>query len=89
MNATQFSEKEVLDFNRDGYILVKSLFDQEETGLLKKSAAEDRELDKHSVGRNDGEGGTVRLSLWNHPGDDIDGMVAGCHRVVDRGETLL
>ncbi|MBR9999554.1 MAG: phytanoyl-CoA dioxygenase family protein, partial [Cyclobacteriaceae bacterium] len=29
------------------------------------------------------------LSLWNHPGDNIYGMFARCHRVVDRVETLL
>jgi hypothetical protein len=36
----------------------------------------DRELDKHSFSRADGEGGKVRLSLWNHPGDNIYGMFA-------------
>lgn len=89
MGTFQLSEKDKGDFNSDGYILVKSLFDKEEIGLLKKSAAEDRELDKHSFGRNDGEGGTVRLSLWNHPGDTIYGMFARCHRVVDNVEKLL
>lgn len=89
MGTFQLSEKDKGDFNSDGYILVKSLFDKEEIGLLKKSAVEDRELDKHSFGRNDGEGGTVRLSLWNHPGDTIYGMFARCHRVVDNVEKLL
>jgi ectoine hydroxylase len=89
MRTHQFSEKDTSEFENNGYILVKSLFDEEETALLKKSAVEDRELDKHSFGRNDGEGGTVRLSLWNHPGDNIYGMFARCHRVVDNVEKLL
>jgi len=83
------SEKQIQDFNRDGYVMVRSLFEREEIGLLKKSAVEDRELDKHSFGRKDGEGGTVRLTLWNHPGDNIYGMFARCHRVVDSVEALL
>jgi len=83
------SEKQILDFHRDGYIMARSLFDEEEIGLLKKSAVEDRELDKHAFGRKDGEGGTVRLTLWNHPGDTIYGMFARCQRVVNKVETLL
>lgn len=86
---SHLSEKQIQDFNRDGYVMARSLFDMEEIGLLKKSAVEDRELDKHSFGRKDGEGGTVRLTLWNHPGDNIYGMFARCHRVVDSVEALL
>ena len=89
MDMSHLSEKQQLDFNRDGYVMIRSLFDEEEIGLLKKSAVEDRELDKHAFGRKDGEGGTVRLTLWNHPGDNIYGMFARCHRVVDSVETLL
>ena len=89
MNTYQLSERDTIDFQRDGYVMARSLFDQDEIGLLKKSAVEDRELDKHSFGRKDGEGGTVRLSLWNHPGDTIYGMFARCHRVVDNVEKLL
>ena len=41
------------------------------------------------LGRADGEGGTVRLSLWNHPGDTIYGMVARCESLVNSCEKLL
>ena len=48
-----------------------------------------RQLDQHSFGRADGEGGTVRLSLWNHPGDGIYGMFARCESMVNSAERLL
>ena len=83
------SQNKLNDFRKDGFILIKSLFDKEEIDLLKKTAVEDRELDKHSFGRADGEGGTVRLSLWNHPGNNIYGMIARSHRIVDKVERLL
>ena len=83
------SQNQLNEFHKNGFILIKSLFDKEEIDLLKKTAVEDRELDKHSFGRADGEGGTVRLSLWNHPGDNIYGMIARSHRVVDTVEKLL
>ncbi|HEX4807361.1 MAG TPA: phytanoyl-CoA dioxygenase family protein [Bryobacteraceae bacterium] len=73
----------------DGYIVAKGMFDSEEIGLLKRAAKEDRALDQHAFGRADGEGGTVRLSLWNHPGDTIYGMFARCHTVADSAEGIL
>lgn len=86
---TLITKDQVGDFHQDGFILLKSIFDEEEIGLLKKTATADRELDKHSFGRADGEGGTIRLSLWNHPGNNIYGMFARCKRIVDNVEQLL
>jgi len=65
------------------------MFDPEEIGLLRRAAKEDKALDDHSFGRKDGEGGQVRLSLWNHPGDSIYGMFARCETVVNSAEALL
>ena len=80
--AKGLNKTEVLDYHRDGYVVVKGLLDPEEVALLSRAAREDRVLDQHSFGRADGEGGTVRLSLWNHPGDTIYGMFAALR--VDR-----
>src|SRR5207244_10214169 len=68
---------------------VKGIFEAEEIGRLRHAAKEDRELDQHSFGRGDGEGGTVRLSLWNHPGDTLYGMFARCESVVKSAEQIL
>lgn len=83
------SESQLSAYHTDGYVLAKRLFDAEEIGLLSRSAKEDNELDKRSFGRADGEGGVVRLSLWNHPGDGIYGMFARCERMVRSCEQLL
>jgi hypothetical protein len=83
------SESQVAAYHTDGYVLAKRLFDAEEIGLLARSAKEDNDLDKRSFGRADGEGGVVRLSLWNHPGDGIYGMFARCERMVKSCEQLL
>jgi hypothetical protein len=83
------TDAEVRQYHEDGYVLAKGLFDAEEIGLLYRAAKEDNELDKRSFGRADGEGGVVRLSLWNHPGDGVYGMFARCERVVRSAEKLL
>ena len=82
-------DREVRSYNEDGYVLVKNMLDADEIGLLGRAAREDRVLDQHSYGRADGEGGTVRLSLWNHPTDTIYGAVARSESIVNTAEKLL
>src|SRR6201996_2978481 len=77
------------EYERDGFVLARGMFDNEEIGLLRRAAKEDRELDQHSFGKGDGEGGTVRLSLWNQPGDTIYGMFARCETIVNSAEKIL
>jgi phytanoyl-CoA dioxygenase PhyH len=83
------SDDAVGQYHSDGYYLAKGFFDTQEIDLLRRSAKEDNELDKRSFGRADGEGGVVRLSLWNHPGDGIYGMFARCERMVRSCEKIL
>src|SRR5882672_4101595 len=82
-------DADVAAFNADGFVLVRGMLDDEETALLGRAAREDRVLDEHSFGRADGEGGTVRLSLWNHPTETIYGMIARCESIVGSMEQLL
>ena len=89
MTGFTLSNQNISAYHEFGYLLVKELFTKAEIELLSRSAREDHELDKHSFGRADGNGGTVRLSLWNHPGNGIYGMFARCERVVRSMEKLL
>ena len=81
--------EELAPYPRDGFVLARALFDAREIALLRRAAKEDNALDEHAFGRADGEGGVVRLSLWNHPGDGIYGMFARCERMVRSCEQLL
>lgn len=83
------SEREVSLFNGDGFVVVRAMLDAEETDLLGRAARQDQILDQHAFGRADGEGGTVRLALWNHPTDTIYGMIARCESIVGSMEKLL
>lgn len=89
MTQSVLTPEQLKAYHRDGYIIVRGLFDSEEMSLLHRAAQEDREMDKRSVGRDDGEGGSVRLTLWNHPGDSIYGMFARCRRTVEACEQIL
>lgn len=83
------SESQLQQYQDAGYLLQRKLFDAEEIGLLRQAAKQDRRLDQHAFGRDDGEGGSIRLSLWNHPGHGIYGAFARCHRIVDTASALL
>jgi ectoine hydroxylase len=89
MATAAFENNRLDEYQRNGFVLVKGMFDAEQIGLLRRAAKQDRELDQHSFGRGDGEGGIVRLSLWNHPGDTIYGMFARCESIVNSAEKLL
>jgi ectoine hydroxylase len=82
-------ESELRQYREDGFVLIPGMLDAEQIDLLARAAREDRALDQHSYGRADGQGGTVRLSLWNHPTDTIYGMVARSISMVTSAEKLL
>ena len=83
------TQEQIQAYHDDGYLIVRSLFDAEEIELLRRTAIADRQMNQKSFGRADGEGGTVRLTLWNQPGNGIYGMYARCNRVVNAMEQLL
>src|SRR3990172_4482110 len=89
MTAFTLSQTQIEGFQRDGYVAIAGLFDKEEMDLLLATAKGDRELEKNSYGRKDAAGGVSKLALWNHPGDDLYGLIARSHRVVDSMGRLL
>ena len=86
---TQFQDQDIKNYNEDGHFFERELFSAEEINLLAETARNDHAMDKASSSMDDGEGNDVRLSLWNHPGNGIYGMIARCERIVNRVEQLL
>lgn len=89
MNSNRLTDDQLNAYAEDGYLLVRGMLDGKEVETLGRCAREDRVLDQHSFGRADGEGGTVRLSLWNHPTDTIYGMIARSESLVGCAEQIL
>jgi ectoine hydroxylase len=83
------NEGEIKRYHEDGFVLVRGMFDRQEIEMLHASAKDDKALDDHAFDRADDQGGVVRLSLWNHPGNGIYGMFARCRSLVDSAEALL
>ena len=85
----KFTGQQIAEYHKNGYVILKGLLTEPEVNALRERAKSDREMDKHAFQRDDGTGAKVRLSLWNHPGNGIYGMIARSHKVVDSVEQLL
>jgi ectoine hydroxylase-related dioxygenase (phytanoyl-CoA dioxygenase family) len=83
------SSAQVAQFHRDGFLIVRALFDREEADILRQAAQADTAFRKYAHDLKDGEGGVAKLVLWNRAGDDVFGAVARCRRIVDTMEQLL
>lgn len=89
MSDQILSIEQIAAFHRDGYILVRSLFDNEEANILRETAKADAAFKKNAYDLKDGEGGATKLVLWNKVGEDVYGTVARSPRIVDAMEQLL
>lgn len=89
MSSRPLTDAEVAQFQEDGYVLIRQLFDAEEMQLLLTTARGDRGMLDSHIPVKDTRGRASKLSLWNHPGDDLYGMFARGERVVEGMERLL
>src|SRR5579875_2318452 len=76
-------------FQTDGFVIVRAMFDAEETALLRSAMEQDPEVASHILDRLDAQGAATRISLWNRAGDSVYGMAARCARMVDTMEQIL
>ena len=76
-------------FERDGYVMVRKLFDDEEITILRTAIEDDPALRSSLYDRRDAAGKSTRMAIWNHPGESVYGLAARSHRVVDTMEDLL
>lgn len=84
-----FNEEQRQAYERDGYVLVRSLFDKKEAVILRTAMETDEQVRSHFYDRKDETGAATKIALWNHPGDSVYGLAARSERVVDTMEDIL
>jgi len=84
-----FTDAEMAQYERDGYLLVRALYDADEMRRLLEFARQDQALVASAYGRKDSTGQETKLALWNHPTDDLYGLFSRSPRLVNRAEQLL
>ncbi|XP_002741488.1 L-proline trans-4-hydroxylase-like [Saccoglossus kowalevskii] len=95
MNEYQFTEDfRVTDeikrkFDEDGYIILRSVLSEKETSILTSAVENEEGVIKYMYGHDDGDGRKIKMCLWNHPGNDVSGMLARCEKIAGTMEQLL
>ena len=95
MDSFQFSDSwkvtddVVRSFNKNGGILLRGVLDNEEVSRVLSYVQGSRNIQQHAYSCDDGAEGRSRLVEWNHPGDDITGMVARSEKIAGTFRDLL
>ena len=89
MGDFQLTDAQLAQYRADGYLMVESLFDEEEIELLLQIARSDQRLAAESYGRTDREGTLSRLVARNVLEDDIYCAVVRSPRLIDPIEQVL
>ncbi|MBM3262011.1 MAG: phytanoyl-CoA dioxygenase family protein [candidate division Zixibacteria bacterium] len=90
MKPFQLTDELVVQFDRDGYILVENLFDKEEMDLLLKIGKADQEKADIVHAAKDAEGRESKLWLVSDiDRQDIYNGFCHCRRIVDTMERLM
>ncbi|AMV16873.1 phytanoyl-CoA dioxygenase family protein [Planctomyces sp. SH-PL14] len=76
-------------FERDGFLIVRSLLSTEEVILLSQVARADKHLAETAYGRKDAAGAVVTLAVRNELTDDLYSAIARSARVVGAMQTFL
>jgi hypothetical protein len=82
------TNKQVIDYHRDGFLVVKDFFSSAEIDLLYQTATDESVVD-HAFDLNDQEGKKTKLTLWFTAGDDPFGLMSRCKRMIDSVQSLL
>ena len=80
---------DVRAFEADGFVIVRSLLDDQEIGLVSEALEADRTLVENQYELNDAEGGSTKLTLWSNPGDGTLGNFTRSTRVMGSMAALL
>jgi ectoine hydroxylase len=89
MATIRFTDRELAEYQREGFFIARGLFDAGEIDKLLRFAKEDPSFASGVYGRKDATGHETKLALWNHAGDDLYSMFARAPRIVDRMEQAL
>jgi ectoine hydroxylase-related dioxygenase (phytanoyl-CoA dioxygenase family) len=89
MNTNTFTPEQIIQYNKDGYIIIKNLFSKAEVDKMYSIAIKDDAIAKNALDLNDQNGKKTKLSLWFTPGNDIFGYLTRSERIVNKVSQVL
>ncbi|CAL4064136.1 unnamed protein product, partial [Meganyctiphanes norvegica] len=76
-------------FTKNGYIIVRNLLSEAEVSKVRLGVETSNDLLKNAYTWDDGTGRSAKLTLWNHPGHDVTGVLARLNRVANTAKELM
>ena len=67
----------------------RNILNKAEVAHLTSGLEHEQGVMQHAWERDDGNGRYIRLASWQHPGNDVTGMVSRAHKFVDTFEKVL
>ena len=83
------STDEIEAFQRDGYLIARGLFSEEETALIRDTMEQDPIVRDSMFDRTDDSGAATQAVVWLEPGESTYGLVARIRRVANTMSALL
>ena len=80
MSAT-LSDREVADYERDGYVILREFFSKDEVRPLIEAYREDPSINGSLYGMADKDGNPHPINIWTELEDDIIGMIPRMTRI--------
>jgi ectoine hydroxylase-related dioxygenase (phytanoyl-CoA dioxygenase family) len=82
------TNKQIIDYHQDGFLVVKDFFSSAEIDLLYQTAT-DETVVNNAFDLNDQNGKKTKLTLWFTAGDDPFGLMSRCKRMIESVQALL
>jgi len=95
MDSFQFTttwkvtEEVINSYNKNGGIILKGVLDNEEVSKVLEFVQNSKDIRKYAYTCDDGSEGKSKLAEWNHPGNDITGLVARSEKIAGTFRDIL
>lgn len=89
MSFRSLIAEQLLNYDRDGFLVIRGFCSPAEVSKLYNTAVGDVSMQTHALDLNDQSGRKTRLSLWFTPGDDVFGYFSRSRRLIETCHQLL
>jgi len=88
-SSLAFNSQQVNDFEHDGYVIVRGLFNRNEIQIVNQVVNADPSIAAAIYGRKDQTGSITELALWRELGNDVFAGIARSARIVESLKRVL
>ncbi|WP_370980585.1 phytanoyl-CoA dioxygenase family protein [Agaribacterium sp. ZY112] len=89
MSQIELTAEQMADFERDGYVIARGYFNNEEVAKLQEAAFADPRLHNDAWHKKDAEGTVSKVCIWQETGSDLYSMFSRSRRLVDSCEKII